>query len=159
VSCRTLILGFGNPGRCDDGIGPALAEQAEKWGLAGVEVTVDYQLNIEHAAEVAGAELVIFIDASLTAAAPFSFQRLEARLKNDFTTHAMLPETVLETSRKIYGVLPPAYVLAVRGERFELGEGLSPRAREYLDEAEKLLKMILSAEDRRAACLRAAGTM
>lgn len=157
MSDRTLIVGFGNPGRRDDGLGPNLAEEVDKWGLPGVTVAVDYQLNIEHAAEVAAAELVVFIDASLTAAAPFSFHRLEPGRKNEFTTHAMLPETVLETCRQVYGSLPPAYLLAVRGEEFEMGESLSGLAGENFLLARRLLEKILSSPDRQAACRQSAG--
>ena len=44
--------GYGNPGRQDDGLGPALAEciQALQW--TGVTGDADYQLNIENGAAV-----------------------------------------------------------------------------------------------------------
>ena len=35
---RTLLLGWGNPGRLDDGLGPALAETIERLALPGLTV-------------------------------------------------------------------------------------------------------------------------
>lgn len=154
MSIRVAILGYGNPGRGDDAAGPLLAEQVERLALPGVRVVSDYQLNVEHAADVAEAELAIFIDAAVDAAEPWEFRRLEPEIRNDFTTHAMLPETVLETARNVYGTVPPAYVLALRGENFELGTGLSAEFRSRLRSAAGLLESLLRDEDPVAACNR-----
>ena len=49
----TLLLGWGNPGRLDDGLGPALAEALQARGLAGLTIGTGYQLQVEDAAELA----------------------------------------------------------------------------------------------------------
>jgi len=154
---KTLVIGYGNPGRTDDGLGPALAEKVEIWRKPSIAVLVDYQLNIEHAGEVAEADLVIFIDASIETSAPFRFYRLEPADRNDFTTHAMAPETVLETCRKVYGKAPPAFVLAVRGDSFELSEGFSNTAEQNMKKAERFLSELLQPGDLKARCMGAAG--
>jgi hydrogenase maturation protease len=154
---RALVIGFGNPGRMDDGLGPALAEKVESWQKPSVVALADYQLNIEHAAEVAESDLVIFIDASTEATPPFCFYRLEPANRQAFTTHAMVPETVLETCRKVYGKAPPAFILAVRGDRFELGEGLSSGAKQNMEKSEKFLSDLLQPGDLTARCMGAAG--
>jgi len=154
---KTLVIGYGNPGRMDDGLGPALAEKVESWNKPSVVTLVDYQLNIEYAAEVAEADLVIFIDASTRQTEPFRFYRLEPANRHSFTTHAMVPETVLETSRKVYGKAPPAFALAVRGNRFELGEGLSSGAKQNMEKAERFLSDLLQPGDLTTRCLAAAG--
>ena len=66
----TLILGWGNPGRLDDGLGPAFVEILQTLDLPGVEVDSDYQLQIEDAAEVASFQRVVFVDADRTGAEP-----------------------------------------------------------------------------------------
>lgn len=53
----------------------------------------------------------------------------------------MVPETVLETCRKAYGKAPLAFALAVRGDKFEMGEGLSSAAKQNMKEAEKFLSV------------------
>jgi len=45
-----LVYGYGNPGRGDDGLGPALVEALELLGATGLDCESDYQLAIEDAA-------------------------------------------------------------------------------------------------------------
>ena len=53
-----------------------------------------------------------------------------------FTTHALAPEAVLDVyARTLAKTPPPSFALCVRGERFELGEGLSAEASERLEAA------------------------
>jgi hydrogenase maturation protease len=152
VKSRVTVLGYGNPGRGDDAAGPLLAEKAEQWEIPGVRVVSDYQLNVEHAADVAESELGLFIDAALDAADPWELRPVKPMNRNDFTTHAMLPETVMETCRSVYGSPPPAFVIAVRGENFELGVEPSAAFQQRIDSATKLLEEILRAENPAAVC-------
>ncbi len=152
MSCTIVVIGYGNPGRGDDAAGPLLAEKAEQWNVPGVRVVSDYQLNVEHAADLAESELALFIDAALDAAEPWELRPVQPLNLNDFTTHAMLPETVMETCRKVYGSPPPAFVLAVRGENFELGAEPSAAFQRRIDSAARLLEEILRAENPAAVC-------
>ena len=49
----TLLIGYGNPGRGDDGLGPAFARRIAARGLPGVTVEIDYQLTVDHALMIA----------------------------------------------------------------------------------------------------------
>ena len=49
-----LVIGYGNPGRMDDGLGPATIDELEKLAIDGVDLDADYQLTVEDAAAVAG---------------------------------------------------------------------------------------------------------
>ena len=62
---KILLIGYGNPGRSDDGLGPALAAQIAALGLAGVTVDIDYQLTVDHAALIATQDVVVFADAMI----------------------------------------------------------------------------------------------
>lgn len=154
---RILVIGIGNPGRTDDGLGVALAEKVESWQLPSLSTSIDCQLNPEHAAEVAEAELVIFIDASVEAKAPYRISKLIPAAKEESTTHSMAPETVLEVCRKVYGKSPVAFLLEVRGEDFAIGEGLSSEAKLHLGEAERFLTHLFEPGFLPARCLEAAG--
>jgi len=147
-----LVIGIGNPGRTDDGLGPALAEAVESWNLSGVKTSINYQLNIEDAADIAESDLVLFIDASVDAAAPFEFYQASAAARTSFTTHAMEPESVLALCRQVYHKQPPAFILGVRGESFELAEGISSRAAEYYRKAERFLRDLLNSESVLTSC-------
>ena len=134
----TLIFGWGNPSRGDDALGPlfverfsALAALHPEWG--DIDFLTDFQLQVEHALDLQGRQRVLFVDASLDAPSPFSLARIEAARDASFTTHAMSPQAVLKVFADINeGEPPPCWLLAIRGERYELGEELRPLAQENL---------------------------
>ena len=118
-------------------------------GLADrVELIEDFQLNIEHALDLQGRELALFIDAGQETPAPFVFKRISASTAIAHTTHALPPEAVLQVYCQTEGhAPPPAYVLCVCGECFDLGEGLSPAAQSRVAEAMAWLERLISAPD------------
>jgi hydrogenase maturation protease len=124
----TLIIGIGNPSRGDDALGPLLIEHLEALELPDVELLTDFQLQVEFALDLQGRQQVIFVDASLNAPSPFNFSPVIAEEDASYSSHALSPGAVLHAYQQIYGPPPPAYVLAIRGEAFELGEGLSTGA-------------------------------
>jgi hydrogenase maturation protease len=135
-----LIFAYGNPSRGDDALGPLLLEQLEALNLPQVELLTDFQLQVEHAIDLQGRERVLFIDASVSCPPPFVFSRLAPAKDRSFTSHAMSPAAVLQAYQELYGEAPPAWLLAVRGETFELGEPLSPAALHNLEQAFELLQ-------------------
>lgn len=136
-----LILAVGNPGRGDDALGPlflerlaAIREQRGDWN--DVELLTDFQLQIEHAMDLEGRTLALFVDASVSCSPPFEFTRLQPARDTSYTSHALSPAAVLHVYQQINHVLPPpAFQLAIRGERFELGEPLSTAAEAHLTAA------------------------
>ncbi len=133
---RLLVLGYGNPGRQDDGLGPAAAEAIERRNFAGVTASANYQLMIEDASDAAECEAVLFIDAAKAGGEPFTITPVyPAHDVACFASHFVRPELVLGISDRVYGHVPPAWLLGVRGYEFGFGEGLTDRARENLDRA------------------------
>lgn len=135
-----LVIAIGNPSRGDDALGPlfleAIAQPIRSEVDAGaIELLTDFQLQIEHALDVEGRARVCFVDAAMGLDAPFELRRVFPANDGTYTSHAMSPGAVLETCRRIHGRAPEAWVLAIGGEAFELGEGLSARARRNLAEA------------------------
>ena len=131
-----LVLAVGNPSRGDDAIGPELAARVEAAGLPGVEVIVEFQLQVENALDLVGRECVIFVDAGTGTPAPFQLRPVQPAAEFLHTSHALSPEAVLATYRRVTGNEPPeARLLCVRGESFELGEGLSAAAAANLESA------------------------
>ena len=135
-----LFIGYGNPGRRDDGLGPGLAERVERLCLPGVTVDSDYQLTVEDAEAAARHDVVIFADASVSGTEPFFFQRVAPNGAPGFSSHGVEPEEVLALAESLFGALPEAYVLGMRGYEFDaFGEGLSPRAAANLEQAEAFI--------------------
>lgn len=133
---KLLIFGYGNPSRGDDALGPLLLERIESQSFPGVECLTDFQLQVEHALDLEGRELVLFVDAHLACPPPFTFTALRPENDRSYTTHAMSPQAVLQVFAEIHRrPPPPAFLLSVRGELFELGEPLSRAAQANLDAA------------------------
>ncbi len=146
---RVVVLGYGNPSRGDDGLGPALAARLADRAAAladrcDLEVLEDFQLQVEHALDLEGRDLALFLDASVAAPAPCAFQRLRPRADATTTTHELSPAAVLQVYRDIHGTEPPpSYLLSVRGRSFELGAPLGAEASRHLEAAWLLLQRLL----------------
>ncbi len=139
---QVLVLGYGNPGRGDDGLGPAVARFVAGLGRAGVAAEVDYQLNVEHAAELARFDVVVFADAAAAGPAPFFWREIGAEdpPAASFTTHQLAPADVMALARTLYGCRARGFVLGLRGCAFdEFVEGLSAEAQRHLEQAQDFL--------------------
>jgi len=141
-----LLIGYGNPGRCDDGLGPALAEAVERLQIPGVTVEADYQLTVEDAAAAATHQYVVFADASVGGREPFSFRAMRPAAHTSFSTHSVEPEAVLALARDLFQADTKGFALGIRGYRFnEFGEALSDEARENLAAALGFIAPVLKA--------------
>jgi hypothetical protein len=113
-----------------------LLRRIEAANFADVATVEDYQLQIEHALDLDGAELALFVDAGRGGPSPFAFTEIFAHDGHAHTTHALAPEAVLEVFRRVRSrAPPPAFALAVRGESFELGQPLSVDGAQRLEAA------------------------
>ena len=136
---KILVLGYGNPGRGDDGLGPALAERIESLDIAGVTVDAAYQLNIEDAAAVADHDLVIFVDAEVKGSEPFSIKRVTPAADITFTSHLVSAESILAISQDSFGKVPECWLIGIRGYEFDLYEVLSEGAERNLAAASSFI--------------------
>ena len=108
----------------------------EKLNISGVTIEEDFQPNVEDAAAIAEHETVIFIDASLNGKEPFSFTRLEPKIKERFRSHSVEPASLFGLAKELFHATTEAYVLGIRGYSFEMfQEGLTDRALKNLNEA------------------------
>jgi len=134
TSDPVLLLCWGNPARQDDGLGIAFAEACRQADLPGVVLEVDYQPNVEQAAELARCRYAVCVDAAVSGREPFGFWPLRPRgAAMTFSTHRVEPEFLLAMAASCFGRAPEAYSLGIRGYRFgRFEEGLSARARDNL---------------------------
>ena len=140
MTAPLLVVGWGNPSRGDDALGPLFVEQLKT--LAGdevagrVEFLDEYQLQIEHALDLVGRTAVLFVDASLDCTVPFQTTSLRAARDASFTSHALSPESVMEVYRNLnHAEPPPCTLLAIRGRRFGLGELPERLALSHMEQA------------------------
>jgi hydrogenase maturation protease len=159
-----LVLGWGNPSRGDDAMGPELVRRLEalapeRPGWREHAFLTDFQLQPEHALDLAEHDLVLFADASVSAGDPYTFSRLQPERDRSFTSHAMSPSAVLAVYRQLFGrEAPDAYLLAMHGEAFELGEPMGEPAERRLEAALALGVRLLDAPDAVDSLLRSAPT-
>lgn len=131
-----LLIGYGNPGRGDDGLGPALVERLETLDIGGIELMSDYQLTVDMAHDIASFESVVFADAAMTGPAPFSFSSTEPGAPLSFTSHSQRPEGVLYLAQTLFGGRAQGHLLGIRGYQFgQFNEELSPEAERNLEAA------------------------
>ena len=124
MTAPLLVIAVGNPARGDDGLGPALVERLEREGLDGVETLVDFQLQVEHALDLVGRDAVLFVDASRVAVSAV-LRRVAPAEALPALSHALTPSGVLHVAQRLGQWLPEAWQLAIEGESFALGDGLS----------------------------------
>ena len=135
---NVLVIGYGNPGRLDDGLGPAFIAALEAENLPGVTTATDYQLNVEDAADLVGVDIVLFADADCAGPEPFSVTPVTPAEDGlaSFTTHSVSPEAVLAMGRDMFSAAPAGFILGIRCYEFnEFGEWLSEAAAANLAEA------------------------
>ncbi|HXZ81227.1 MAG TPA: hydrogenase maturation protease [Terriglobales bacterium] len=125
---RVLIIAFGNPLRCDDGVGWIAADQLrDQIEDSEIEILTCHQLQPELADRIAEAQRVIFIDASVgdppgmlevqnVASVPYS--------PGSFS-HQLDPARLLACSWELYRHSPEAFVITVTGENFGYGTHLT----------------------------------
>lgn len=142
-----LVLAVGNASRGDDALGPALLKALDAAGVTAqgqVELLEEYQLQVENALDLDGRAAVLFVDAALPGAAELTQAREGVALSpvggdgspRTWSTHALSPQSLLGVYARVQGQAPPpAWLLAIEGEAFELGTGLSPAAQARLPRA------------------------
>ncbi|HUN88629.1 MAG TPA: hydrogenase maturation protease [Terriglobales bacterium] len=135
-----LVIGYGNPMRGDDGVGPVIAEELSKRLRdpdSKVQVVACHQLNPELAEPIAETRAVIFIDASadlkpgevrVTAIAP-------DRFSPGAFVHSMKPSALLATASELFGQAPPAKSVGIGASSFDVGTHLTPQVQKAVSVA------------------------
>ncbi|MEP7127966.1 MAG: hypothetical protein ABI729_03820 [Chitinophagales bacterium] len=131
---KVLLIGIGNSGRSDDGLGWMFAEMASRFSQIDVEFR--YQLQIEDAELVCKYDTVFFADACHTALPNgFEMKRIKAARHFFYSSHLQSPETILYLAKELYTKSPVAYTIAIEGLHWELGTVVSDEANIHLQSA------------------------
>lgn len=141
-----MLIGYGNPSRGDDALGPLLLERLETSGIysSTCESVTDFQLQIEHVTDLAQRDLLLFVDASVSARPPFEFSSLTPQRDHSYSSHSLSPATLLSVFEDVYKTAPPpAYLLTIPGYLFELGQPLSPKAAGHLKQTVSFVDELL----------------
>ena len=145
-SDQLLLIGYGNPLRRDDGVGPRVVEAVAALNLAGVSVIVQHQLVPELAEAISGARTVIFVDGSAKAGDGVGLDEIHARDVEQTLAHTSDPRSLLALTKQIFGRSPPAWSLAIPVKDLGFGEGLSPEAQDGLEVAVRKIQAFYRAQ-------------
>lgn len=139
-----LIIGIGNCGRADDGLGWAFLDRIGKV-CSNCRIEYRYQLNIEDAELISNYSTVLFVDASVSPdVSDYRFSEVIPKAGKTFTSHALEPGVVLYLSEHLYDHRPGTYLLEIKGVEWGLREGLSGDAGLHLQSAVNSFDKILS---------------
>jgi hydrogenase maturation protease len=138
-----LVIGYGNSLRGDDAAGPVLADRLAALALPGVEVRVSHQLTPELAADLAGRDAVVFLDAAL--GENVRVEIVEPDFASTGLGHAGNPARLLGLAQRLFGSQPRAWLVTIPAAVMELGAALSPRTRTGIEEAEAAVRRLLEA--------------
>ena len=133
---KILIVGIGNCGRTDDGLGWAFVDRIKENLPENFDHVYKYQLQVEDAELISHYTAVYFIDAHIKQwEAGFKFDRCSPKEKRSFTSHELDPETVLYISETLYNKMPNSFILGISGQSFDLKIGLTKEAETNLSRA------------------------
>jgi hydrogenase maturation protease len=146
---RTLVIGYGNTLRSDDGLGWRAAELIAASRLGDhVEVQPHHQLTPELAQPISEADLVIFIDAdSRGTPGHVCCQRVEPSAAPSDFTHHFNPGALLAMASHLFGRCPRTFIISVVGESFASGETLSPAVQRALPAVQRLIADVIAAPE------------
>lgn len=143
-----LVVGYGNPLRHDDGVGPRVAEAIEEMKLPGVRTLVCQQLSPEHAEPVARSRRVIFVDAAVDEIDGVKFRKLDPGETSQLMAHAADPRTMLALARDVFGNTPEAWWLTIPALKLGFGTDFSPQAEAGFHTAVAEIRRLVSANFR-----------
>jgi hydrogenase maturation protease len=140
---RTLVIGYGNVLRSDDGVGVFLAGRLAEERLPDVEVKTFHQLPFEIAEDLAPFRRVLLVDCSSAGPAVQIRKIIPGAGSGAAGSHHLGPETLAALAEKIYRTSPDIYLCTVRGENFDFGdrmtEGTLRRAQRAAERIRSLL--------------------
>lgn len=123
---KTLVLGYGNQSRTDDGVGWFVVERLQEWGLADAELLTSHQLEVDHAEVMSRFDVVVFVDAAIPeSASPITRTVVKPSYQSHAVAHYLTPADLLELALMLFGRAPRAILFSIRGKDFNFGTELS----------------------------------
>jgi hydrogenase maturation protease len=129
-----LVVAWGNPLREDDAVAWHVVEGLRglrpRPGLPLLRLRHAHQLAPEMADAVSRAAAVVFVDARADGdPGRVRSERVRPEAVTAPLAHSLEPQGLLLIAETVYGRAPRAVLVSVAGERFGVGEELSPRVR------------------------------
>lgn len=138
-SCAAQIIGYGNPLRRDDGVGPFILQQLRALLTADDRIRLQTmeQLDFSMADELQDVDRIVFVDASVNdLSGGWRIGRLQPQFHfGAFATHHVTPAEILGILQRLYRRYPLAWAVSVTGFDFGYGRGLSAETKKHAGRA------------------------
>ncbi len=147
-----LVIGLGNPLREDDGFGWHVIERLRESAVEGrADLLACHQLTPELAAPVAQSARVIFVDAAEgELAGEVCLARINADVgsatRPEAFSHRLDPAGLVRYAKMLYGEVPEAMILSVKGAAFGLSEDLSEPVAGAIPQVLRIVNELLTGE-------------
>ena len=130
---KTILIGIGNCGREDDGLGWAFLDEIKSKLPSHFDIEYRYQLQIEDAELISHYDTVYFVDAHKdTLENGFNCEKCIPVETHHFSSHELPPETILYLAESIYDKKPESHIIGISGISFNLNIGLTESAQQNL---------------------------
>ncbi|MDJ0954563.1 MAG: hydrogenase maturation protease [Acidimicrobiia bacterium] len=140
----SLVIGYGNDLRSDDGAGRAVADRVDELNLPGVAVRSVMQLTPELALEMAEVDTVVFVDASVEVSATTAEPVTAASPDPSAMSHYTTPATLLGMTATIGKVPATAVAISIPVTEMGLGMELTPMTEIGVDQAVVMVKELVT---------------
>jgi hydrogenase maturation protease len=152
---KTLIIGYGNPDREDDGVAWHVLQGVAEYfkipissdtdiGVFPEGNSLDFWFNLqlmpEMAPEMLGYERICFVDAHTGAIeAEIHAAKIKPVFQSSPLTHHMTAETIVAILENLYHHSPDTLFISIRGYQFRFLRALSERTQELSEKAVKVI--------------------
>lgn len=140
----SLVIGYGNDLRSDDGAGRVVAERIEALALPGVTVKSVIQLTPELALEISEFDTVVFVDASVEVAETTATPVMAGPLDRTAMSHYSTPESLLEMTATVGDLPSKAVAVSIPVTDIGLGMELTPLTAAAVEDAISIVTAILA---------------
>lgn len=141
-----VMFAWGNPSRGDDAVGPWFADRFRHREGENFTLVEAFQLQVEYLLDCRAADLLLFVDAHCGGGSDYRFGELKAAPVTAHTSHQLAPAELLAYYQQVFKQPPPpAFLLAVPGYSFVLGEAMSPATAACCERAAGFLEQLLQA--------------
>jgi hydrogenase maturation protease len=132
---KTLVIGYGNDSRNDDGIGWFVVAELQRRALPGVTFETAHQLEVDFAETVRDYDRVVFVDAAIPES-PRAWWREDVvpGFQSHAVAHFLTPGDVLGLCRTLSDHAPTGVLFSIRGHDFNFGTTFSPATRQAAGE-------------------------
>ena len=136
-----LLIGIGNTGRGDDGLGWLFLDRIKEMYPGSFDVEYRYQLQVEDAALICNYDDVLFIDATVEEiSGGCALKPCKPASSYYFSSHMQSPEVILYLAETLYNKSPNTFVMQISGYEWELGNKPNKKALINLGKALRLFQ-------------------